>query len=1239
MLSFTKRFAITLFFCLLLAAAALAQPRYVGTDIGGSYQAVRADARGRFCNFVSMRAQAASSAAAGQRTWEFLGGNTPQLASAPARDTAIWRPMLPNQTLSGYNAVINAVLQQPSAIKQVNNGGFLGKMPAVTNGNYYTFNVATNFPQETPGYRMAILETPYAPIQLDTCQTLTACVTSSTNSAPFYAANNEIKIRTTYATAPHTGEHVYLAYSTDGTSNFTIVEMAAAATYAEYVFAPSTFLGTQKVFYYSFTSNMLLGQLTQDNAELLSLSMLTNRKYSEVANSTYGAITCSYFSFTVGNPTAASNSLTVLSLSPSTLGNPICVSNSNTAYFVIRSSLVGAATYAWQGQNGNAAATQNDTLGLVNTLSPIYNGVYTVTATNTNGCQATASITLTFYPALNAVATAISPSTCTGVGVVRADPTGGTPPYSYVWSAGANPNTYPIGTIIPFAATEKFAYTVTVTDAVGCTTTMSTTVTQNLTTKPQITGLVVTHPTCKGSNNGKISFTDLGAGYTYTWLPNVSSAASTPATLTPGVYNLTVTNTASGCNQKAAFTIAEPDSLKVQLAQAPSCYKNGTTNNGSLKALPSGGWQSKNYYSNPPFAPYNAAVYTYAWSRVQTTSKDTLINLRYGNCYTVTVTDARLCTATRSICVDSAFALTATAGTAPTCFGGNNGQACVNFIPNTTAAFSAYKWDNANTVACPTNLVAGLHTVTVTYANSCTTSATISVPDNPTPITFAMTTTPAAGYACAGNLNGTICINNVQGGNAPYGYKWTYIGAAVALNNSSACLARIKGNTTYIVTVTATNGCFATASARIAQPNVVVNPVADVTPIRCKGEMNGKINVALTGAITDYTYQWFDNGVAATGNPTNVRTNLAAAVYGLIATNIASGCKGYVDGKVTEPPSLLAASVQPNSVQGVACFGDNTGTACVTTTGGQPPYYYQWIDNLNLPTTINTACTNRLEVGSYTVIVRDTNNCVVNIAASNIVITGPVLPVAVGLTLTNKACGNTPNGKVCVANVDNGTMPYTYLWDSGNQTTLCANALASGTHTVTVTDARGCTASTGITVPAVLLDLVTRDTFIQKGNSIVPYISTTADDGTYSVSWLPTTGVSDPSQISPTFAPTQTTPYTISISKDGCTIDRVVTITILQKDGFAIPNAFTPNGAGPAENDYFRPITTGGVTLTVFRIYNRWGQLVYDGTGSPGWDGSFGNTPQPAGAYIYTLEYIDQNGTRKQASGDVTLLR
>ena len=837
------------------------------------------------------------------------------------------------------------------------------------------------------------------------------------------------------------------------------------------------------------------------------------------------------------------------------------------------------------------------------------------------------------------MASTVSPSTCTGVGVITAAPTGGTAPYTLQWSSGANPNTYPLSTPAPFIGAEGFTYTVTVTDAVGCTAVGSTTVIKNLTTKPQIVGTIVSHVTCKGANNGKISFNDLGAGHTYTWSPNVSTSFTTPATLAPGAYAVTVVNTANGCNQKAFFTVVEPDSLKVRLAQAPACYKNGTVNTGTLKALPSGGWQNKNYFTNPPFSPYNAAVYTYTWSRAQAVSKDTLNNLRYGNCYTVTITDGRLCTATKSICIDSAFALSATAGAAPTCFGGNNGQACVNFIPNTTATFSAYKWDNNNTVACPLNLVAGLHTVTVTYANGCTTTATADVPDNPNPITFAISTTPTGGYPCAGNTNGKICVSNVIGGNAPYTYKWTFIGAGTTVVNTPTCLEDIRGNTTYIVTVTAANACFATATARIQQPNTVVNPVATVTPIRCKGELNGTINIALAGASTDYTYSWFDNGIAPSGTPTNVRAGLSAATYGVVATNIATGCKGYVDGKVTEPASLLTAAVQAGSVAGVQCFGDNTGTACVNVAGGVPPYRYVWLDRLGLPTTINTACTNRLEAGKYAVIVRDTNNCVVNIDTNKIVITGPFYPVAVGLTLTNKACGALPNGKVCIATVDNATQPYAYLWDANNQTTACATALPAGTHTVTVTDAHGCTASTGITVPSVQLDLTTRDTSTQKGGAVTPYVATTADDGTYTILWSPPTGVSDPTYISPVFAPTQTTAYTVSISKDGCTIEQIVTITILQKDGFAIPNAFTPNGVGPDENNYFRPITTGEVTLTTFRIYNRWGQLVYDGTASPGWDGTFGTVPQPPGSYIYALEYRDQYGTRKQASGEVTLLR
>jgi gliding motility-associated-like protein len=88
------------------------------------------------------------------------------------------------------------------------------------------------------------------------------------------------------------------------------------------------------------------------------------------------------------------------------------------------------------------------------------------------------------------------------------------------------------------------------------------------------------------------------------------------------------------------------------------------------------------------------------------------------------------------------------------------------------------------------------------------------------------------------------------------------------------------------------------------------------------------------------------------------------------------------------------------------------------------------------------------------------------------------------------------------------------------------------------------------------------------------------------------------------------------------------------------PNAFTPNGTGPKENNIFKPYYVGYHRFHMFRIVNRWGQTIFESANSAvmGWDGTFNGVPQDMGVYYYFLKY-DCGGKTLEAKGDVTLIR
>jgi gliding motility-associated-like protein len=101
---------------------------------------------------------------------------------------------------------------------------------------------------------------------------------------------------------------------------------------------------------------------------------------------------------------------------------------------------------------------------------------------------------------------------------------------------------------------------------------------------------------------------------------------------------------------------------------------------------------------------------------------------------------------------------------------------------------------------------------------------------------------------------------------------------------------------------------------------------------------------------------------------------------------------------------------------------------------------------------------------------------------------------------------------------------------------------------------------------------------------------------------------------------------------------------VIEQGNFKMPTAFTPNGDG--KNDRFFPVLSPNSTskVTSFRVYNRWGQLLYDNPVT-GWDGGFGGTPQATDTYVYfvTVESPDPNDaskrTQKSVEGSFQLFR
>jgi gliding motility-associated-like protein len=146
-------------------------------------------------------------------------------------------------------------------------------------------------------------------------------------------------------------------------------------------------------------------------------------------------------------------------------------------------------------------------------------------------------------------------------------------------------------------------------------------------------------------------------------------------------------------------------------------------------------------------------------------------------------------------------------------------------------------------------------------------------------------------------------------------------------------------------------------------------------------------------------------------------------------------------------------------------------------------------------------------------------------------------------------------------------------------------------------------------------------------------------EGASAYLWQPPDGLSCTECNSPIASPTVTTQYVVtSISDNGCKASDSVSVFItVPCKGIYFPNAFTPNGDG--RNDTFGAISELDIPINTFKIYNRWGQLVFESNTFNGqWDGSFQKQPQPIEAYIYYLE-LSCEGKNVLLKGAVMLIR
>ena len=668
----------------------------------------------------------------------------------------------------------------------------------------------------------------------------------------------------------------------------------------------------------------------------------------------------------------------------------------------------GTSPYAYNWQNTSTVFAQNSA-----TLANVPASTYTVNITDANGCSISNSTTIS-QPSVVSSSLTFTNVNCHGGndGSINLSVSGGNAPYGYTWVNAANQNIAVTQDLLQIPAD---TFTVTITDANGCVSTMNQVISEPA--LPLSSTSAVTNVLCFGNSTGSIAINATGGTtpYTFNWVSGQST--STISNLSAGTYSFTITDF-NGCNSSGNWNVIQPN--------APLSITNSLVNvtcngfmNGSINTSVSGG-------TSPYDFNWSNGIYLLAYDTEDLTSIP-------AETYALLVVDNHGCSITDTFVITQPTALNNTlTGINILCHSDSTGS--INLTTFGATPPYSYVWSNGITSEDQSSIPAGTYQVTITDANGCLKSDSIVLTEPQFPITYSFTT---ADVTCRDGSNGSIDLT-VAGGTPLYTYTWS--------NASSNALNDSLTAGVYSFLVTDANGCTATDSMTIYQPAALtINE--SITPVTCYGLSDGLIDLSTIGGTPPYQFTWF-NSTFALSAQTEDLIDFPKDTYQVEIID-SNGCFYEYFLVLPQPDSLY---ITTNDVM-VTCFGGTDGAIDISVFGGNPGYTYQW------STGEVTEDISNLPSGTYNVLVSDTKNCT---DSAEIVIVSPE-PISSSITTTAVSCIDQADGSALVE-ATGGVGLFTYLWSNGTSNAL-NESLSNTLYSVLITDALGCTGTDSVVVP------------------------------------------------------------------------------------------------------------------------------------------------------------------------------
>ena len=852
----------------------------------------------------------------------------------------------------------------------------------------------------------------------------------------------------------------------------------------------------------------------------------------------------------------------------------------------------------------------NDPAGqTTQTATGLMAGDYEVVITDGSGCTATRPVTVdSASEIILSLDSTFASCIENADGTASVFPIGGTGFYTYEWSDDMSQTTSLAQDL------EVGMYTVTVTDSNLCAATGDVEVIAG--DPVRIDSIVATMPTCFGDNDGQlVGFISGGeAPYSYLWCDDNGQFLNPATMLFAGNYCLTVTDE-NGCTAEGTVVLNEPDLLEINsLVTDIDCFGAA---NGVIDAVVTGGTYPYDYTIN------NQIV------------NDSIIqNLDVGM-YTVVVTDRNNCTAEEIVTIGQPMeALSIDILQRDTSCFGDAASTVEVIVEGGTGPNYNFVWDDTSLPNAGN--ISGLDTqtyiVTVIDENLCTITDSIEVVDFDEIDIDLVRGSPT----CSGFCDGIIGVNTIDGGAAGMGApgedntdKFTYSWEGFP-NEQSPILENVCGDEWYQVTVTDRLGCTAVAGDSIFDPDPINFDLVKGNP-SCFGVCDGWVEISnITGAASSPSIMW------STGETTSRLENICAGNF-LVTVTDDNGCRAVSSVNLNEPLPLMSNLVVTNNI----CAGELEGVIVAEVEGGTVPYQFEWSNGES-----GRSFLSDIPDGDYSVVITDANGCVLNDSTN---LTAPAALV-IDADVVDITCFEGSDGKYTL-NVSGGQAPYSFSTDGdlfGPQN--MRTGLETGPYQVFVRDNRGCVWDSIIqvgTVPQFEI-FAGEDQFIEIGDSTTLEAVLFNPAGVPDIFWESVTDFDIGCQNcqSTTVSPIITATYQVTaIDSMGCESDDFVTVFVAKTAQIMVPTGFTPNGDNNNDILIVHGKSKNIVRINEFRIYDRWGETVYQNNNfdindtAIGWDGTFRGEEMDSGVYVWVLEVQFEDGSTDNFSGQTTLIR